>query len=725
MSERIDQASQSNPIEDDDPLAELARIVAGESPIVEALQEQPVEELLQAQHSDVAVPEMQGEAEIEFGADLEQELLREIAQQQGAPIEQQPVVQGVAPVEDLSVADNPVAQPSIVQAPIAYEPVVQAPVSHDPIARDPSVQDPVVQAPIEEYNTVISDFEASLEEQLVSELQVQELAELVEPAAPPLPSAPVVPESQVPPELPKALAESFVPADAERNHIEQLQQVEALAGELAVEAMPDAGVPQQENYVAPQELTFDIEPELATEADFSGDELNLEAEFESAFADELDLDEGLQQPVDNTHEDPALDETPPAQSWDEIDASEGQLEFDAAFPEEEENIVAAVSMEAGPEHLNDPAMFDEAELEKELGASMSPRSGRSGFKMAALALGIALVAGFSAVGYGYFSKGDSEKDPIVVKADTGDIKIKPENRGGKFIANQDKASYAELSGEKENSNQDRLISGTEIANETPERVASFETKVEERLSPGTDEPVANVPAAIAPKRVKTFTVKPDGTIIIPDPVGDVETTEIALQDVVPNGLNTFSTDPVVPEALSLDPNPENGTDTTQLASANPVVETTNSGPEPIDGAVVATGNIPIPEQSPLPKPVLVSTNPEPANTVLKPDPEKTDSIRVANTSNGSGLPLQSASSSNGWAVQISSQRSQEAADASFKNLKRKFPNLLNDQSVSIQQAQVSGKGTFFRVRVKAQSKQSANSFCTKFKSSGGSCFVTR
>jgi len=78
-----------------------------------------------------------------------------------------------------------------------------------------------------------------------------------------------------------------------------------------------------------------------------------------------------------------------------------------------------------------------------------------------------------------------------------------------------------------------------------------------------------------------------------------------------------------------------------------------------------------------------------------------------------------------WTVQVSSQRSDDAAQSSYGNLKRRFSSLLSDRSVSVQKADVEGKGTFYRVRIPASSKSDAISLCESMKSAGGSCFVTR
>ena len=78
-----------------------------------------------------------------------------------------------------------------------------------------------------------------------------------------------------------------------------------------------------------------------------------------------------------------------------------------------------------------------------------------------------------------------------------------------------------------------------------------------------------------------------------------------------------------------------------------------------------------------------------------------------------------------WAVQVASQRSAEEANAAFSNLKRKFPSILDGRQMAVQRADIEGKGVFFRVRMQAESKEEAVRLCERLKSAGGSCFVTR
>ena len=82
-------------------------------------------------------------------------------------------------------------------------------------------------------------------------------------------------------------------------------------------------------------------------------------------------------------------------------------------------------------------------------------------------------------------------------------------------------------------------------------------------------------------------------------------------------------------------------------------------------------------------------------------------------------------SSSEWKIQVSSQRTREAAESSFANIKQRFSTILGGRSAAIERADVESKGTFYRVKVLAESKNDAIDVCNRLKGAGGSCYVTR
>jgi cell division protein FtsN len=124
----------------------------------------------------------------------------------------------------------------------------------------------------------------------------------------------------------------------------------------------------------------------------------------------------------------------------------------------------------------------------------------------------------------------------------------------------------------------------------------------------------------------------------------------------------------------------------------------------------------------------LSLSPQPTQPAPAAPPAETRT-RVATTGN----PVQTAPSpaagtggNGGYVVQVSSQRSEADAQASFKALQGKFPNVLGSQSPLIKRADLGDKGVYYRAMVGPfGSADEATQFCGNLKSAGGQCVVQR
>ncbi len=97
--------------------------------------------------------------------------------------------------------------------------------------------------------------------------------------------------------------------------------------------------------------------------------------------------------------------------------------------------------------------------------------------------------------------------------------------------------------------------------------------------------------------------------------------------------------------------------------------------------------------------------------------------RVASTNPAQSEP---AVSSGGYLVQISSQRSESDARASFRVLQHKFPSALGSRSPLIKRADLGSKGVYYRAMVGPfGTSEQAVQFCASLKAAGGQCVVQR
>ena len=105
----------------------------------------------------------------------------------------------------------------------------------------------------------------------------------------------------------------------------------------------------------------------------------------------------------------------------------------------------------------------------------------------------------------------------------------------------------------------------------------------------------------------------------------------------------------------------------------------------------------------------------------QPDPAPT---RMAATTPAQTAPAPSAGG--GYVVQISSQKSEADAQASFRALQGKFPAVLGSRSPLIKRADLGEKGVYYRAMVGPfGSPDEASQFCGNLKSAGGQCVVQR
>jgi hypothetical protein len=259
-----------------------------------------------------------------------------------------------------------------------------------------------------------------------------------------------------------------------------------------------------------------------------------------------------------------------------------------------------------------------------------------------------------------------------------------------------------------------------------EEVAAASGKSEDRIEQILEEAENQTDAeivAVAPRKVRTMVVKPDGTLVPRDDdpgaeaaSGDVQTEAVAAATPL------AAPGPAVPETTA----PEQTQVPAQAATeatgalpetATPAIEETQASaaaPEPAPETAVedegADATSAMPETVPI-APLRPADQPIDVVGEVKPD-------QVA-------AATATAAASAGWAMQIASQPSEEAAQSSYQNLARRYGAVLEGREVNIVKAEIPGKGTFWRVRVPAESRNEAISLCENYKAAGGNCFVSR
>jgi cell division septation protein DedD len=80
----------------------------------------------------------------------------------------------------------------------------------------------------------------------------------------------------------------------------------------------------------------------------------------------------------------------------------------------------------------------------------------------------------------------------------------------------------------------------------------------------------------------------------------------------------------------------------------------------------------------------------------------------------------------GYAVQVSSQRSEGEAQAAFRALQVKYPDQLGGRHPVVRRADLGAKGIYYRALVGpfANTEQAAR-LCSSLKAAGGTCIIQR
>ncbi|MCV3243497.1 SPOR domain-containing protein [Mesorhizobium sp. ZC-5] len=356
---------------------------------------------------------------------------------------------------------------------------------------------------------------------------------------------------------------------------------------------------------------------------------------------------------------------------------------------------------------------------------------RRNLMIAAIVGGVVLIGGIGAYA---LSGGNGSGTPALVRADTDPVKVRPENPGGTSVPNQDNKVFQTMNGKDTTGapTQEKLISGMEEpvdmaaraeprvvtpqpANEDGEDLAedaplmaddeamandpvaaeiAAAPKGEDRVAPSAEEPATNSETlAVTPRKVRTMVVRSDGTLVpseepAPQPQQAEETTASALE---PDDPATSLSDPIAPESTgSLTP-----------SAAAPATPAPAAAAPAAQSGMPASG--PVAPSRPADQPVDVVGE-------VKPQ-------QVAAASG--------AAAAGAWSVQIASQPSEAAAQSSYQDLSRRYGSVIGDKGVNIVKAEIAGKGTFWRVRVPAGSRNDAISLCESYKAAGGNCFVSK
>ncbi len=317
---------------------------------------------------------------------------------------------------------------------------------------------------------------------------------------------------------------------------------------------------------------------------------------------------------------------------------------------------------------------------------------------------IGVLALGGALAFAYKIGGDSDiastGKPPLIQADSRPVKVAPAKPGGKQFPHKNKKIYERLQGEK-SQEVERLVPRQEdVAAAATAALATSQTPTGAQAQKSSAPGEKTSPAG-APRKVKTLTVRPDGTLEAASPrqkVVKAPPAQAAVQGSVPDGTVSMS----FPQPL---PSKPPVTVSVPASAAAPV-----SAPAPAVKTVTPSAPAPVavtppPVQKP---PVPSAVTPAPAPQQIAAAPASAPAV-----------------SGGKYVVQVAARKSQTDALAAFADIQQKYPRLLSGYRPIIKRADLGSKGVWYRLNVgPVESKKVASSLCGSLKGAGmRSCIV--
>ncbi len=320
----------------------------------------------------------------------------------------------------------------------------------------------------------------------------------------------------------------------------------------------------------------------------------------------------------------------------------------------------------GQEYQRDPAYPDDPyAYQDDYEEEPEPKKRSTGLMTIAAVVALAVVGTGAAFGYRTYV-GSPRGEPPIIKADNSPTKVVPAPSGGSAPKTPDRLLPGDGS-EKLVSREEAPVD-VNVRSGAPRLVFPSPNLNASSLPVGSVPPAGALPAS-EPRKVKTLAVKGDAS-----ENGGVPTSAIAPPArTVP--LSRSVTAPAAAPPAGRNPASAN-------ASANSPIPLTPQGAPPSDPAPTR----------------LAATNP----------------VQAAPSASG------------GYLVQVSSQKTEADAQASYRTLQSKFQAELGSRPPLIKRADLGEKGVFYRAMVGPfNSSEEATQFCMSLKSAGGQCFVPR
>ena len=351
------------------------------------------------------------------------------------------------------------------------------------------------------------------------------------------------------------------------------------------------------------------------------------------------------------------------------------------------------------DRYSDPSSFEE---EDEIPQRTLPlRTSRKTVVAIAAIVGAAVLGVGGALIAGRSTSMLSNGEPPLIKATNEPSKVQPQSPGGMEIPNQNKQIYERAGQEPQTKVVNREEQPVDIRQAT--RTASADAT-------GATAGNSAAPNGLAlgePRKVRTISIRPDGTVILPDskpaaaPAPAAMTLPPTTQARAPQAAMPLAPLPAeTPHA-----GPAGTTTAPRLAAATP----STSG-----GSSTQAASTPAPQR-------VASAQPGVVAAAAQPAPQRVASVQPTGAA-AAPQPAEAASGE-GFSVQLGVSASETEAKATLQRFQQKFTDL-KGKAPLIRKAEVNGS-TLYRVRVGPMPRDEASSLCSKIQGQGGQCYVAK
>ena len=314
----------------------------------------------------------------------------------------------------------------------------------------------------------------------------------------------------------------------------------------------------------------------------------------------------------------------------------------------------------------------------------APRPSRSRIALVGAAMAVVVIGGAGLYAYHSMSGASvtTAGQPPVIRAEQGPNKMVPTKPAGTEQAASDgqKLIYDRVGGNAP-AGGERVVSSEEQPVDVSQ-AAQPQPRVIQPATGSTPKPVAPTNAnATEPKRVRTLTVRADGSIV---------------EDASPAPTPGAAAAP--PSALA------------QATASTPVALSPGTGaPAPTSPTPMAA------------TPSIVPNVPRPPTRVAAAP------ATAAPTAPAAAAPAASAAAAaGGFFVQVASARSEADAQTAWRAAQSKYPGVLNGQQVAFRRADLGDRGIYYRAQVGPfGNRDDANGLCQSLRAQGGDCMVQR